>query len=92
MAQGISLHIGLNAVDPAHYGTWDGQLVACEADAEDMQLIANDRGFASRILLTKDAIRKTVIDNINYAAAALSSGDFFFVLLRSRWSASRFGW
>ena len=32
-ATGLSLHVGLNAVDPAHYAGWSGPLNACEADA-----------------------------------------------------------
>lgn len=28
--KGLSLHLGLNRVDPAHYGGWDGALTACE--------------------------------------------------------------
>ena len=35
MAKGISLNIGLNSVDPNHYGGWDGQLAGCENDAND---------------------------------------------------------
>src|SRR5882724_970925 len=35
MPTGASLHIGLNAVDPKHYSGWDGQLTACEFDAND---------------------------------------------------------
>ena len=27
----LSLHIGLNKVDPGHYAGWDGELFACEA-------------------------------------------------------------
>lgn len=33
----ISLHLGLNLVDPAHYEGWDGPLSACELDAHDTQ-------------------------------------------------------
>ena len=33
MPQGISVHIGLNSVDPGQYEGWNGQLTACEADA-----------------------------------------------------------
>ena len=33
MAKGVSVHIGINEVDPAHYGGWTGALNACEADA-----------------------------------------------------------
>lgn len=52
MAKGISLAVGLNAVDPAHYAGWSGQLNACEADAEDMRDIARSQGFKERVLLT----------------------------------------
>ena len=56
MAKGISLHIGLNAVDPVHYQGWNGQLTACEADAKDMAALAKVQGFASSpLLLTKAA-------------------------------------
>jgi hypothetical protein len=48
MARGISLHIGLNRVDPDHYDGWDGALTACEFDAEDMEespeVAASQRG------------------------------------------------
>ena len=35
-ARAMSLHIGLNAVDPKHYGGWSGPLAACEFDANDL--------------------------------------------------------
>ena len=37
MAKGMSLSIGLDAVDPKHYGGWAGELNACEADAAEMR-------------------------------------------------------
>ena len=43
---GRSLHIGLNAVAPAHYGGWSGPLAACEFDANDMADIARSRGIS----------------------------------------------
>ena len=48
MPQGRSLHIALNRVDPAAYGGWSGDLMACEADAADMRAIcrANHSGKA----------------------------------------------
>jgi metacaspase-1 len=48
MAKGLSIHIGLNHVDPAHYEGWDGELNACIADAQDMQALAKKRGFKGR--------------------------------------------
>ena len=38
MGRGMSLHIGLNSVDPEHY-QWDGALAACEFDATDMEAL-----------------------------------------------------
>jgi hypothetical protein len=51
--KGISLHIGLNRVDPVRYGGWKGELVACENDACDMETIARRQGFVTHSLLTK---------------------------------------
>jgi metacaspase-1 len=48
-----SLHIGLNAVAPAHYGGWSGPLAACEFDANDMADVARSRGMRPKVLLTR---------------------------------------
>jgi hypothetical protein len=77
MTQGLALTIGLNSVDPAHYGGWSGELRACEADAEDMAEIAKSRHFTVRTLLTKSATRTKVISEITQAATTLKSGDIF---------------
>lgn len=80
MATGISLHIGLNNVDPVHYQGWDGQLTACEADAKDMAALAKKQGFKSSILLlSKNATAKAVSAGISSAAKALRAGDLFFL-------------
>jgi hypothetical protein len=51
MAKGISIHIGLNHVDPQHYQGWDGALNACIADAKDMRALAKKKGFTGNTLL-----------------------------------------
>ena len=79
MARGISLHIGLNKVDPDQYGGWDGTLNACESDANDMKAIADSRGFESNILLTSDASADAVLAAIDGAAGELESGDIFLL-------------
>ena len=78
-AKGISLHIGLNLVDPAHYDGWDGALAACEFDANDMQAIAIKQGFQTTKLLTPQATSTNVIAAIATAAKALKSGDLFLI-------------
>ena len=50
MAKGLALTIGLNSVDPKHYGGWSGELNACEADAEDMADIGKSRNFKVKTL------------------------------------------
>lgn len=79
MAKGMSLHIGLNEVDPAHYAGWLGTLTACEFDANDMAAIAGQAGLAPTTLLTNKAKAKTVTDEIRRASAALASGDLFLL-------------
>jgi hypothetical protein len=80
MATGKSIHIGLNRVDPAHYrdefgNPWDGALVACEFDANDMQALAAGQGFRTQVLLTAEATSGNVISAISQAAQELLPGD-----------------
>jgi hypothetical protein len=77
--EGRSLHIGLNAVSPAHYGGWSGDLVACEFDATDMAAIARSQRIAPEVLLTKRATRARTLAAIRAAAKRLRSGDLFLL-------------
>lgn len=78
-ARGKSLHIGVNKVDPAHYNGWEGTLQACEFDANDMQALAEGKGFTTSVLLTKDATSDAVQAGISEAADELGEGDIFFL-------------
>jgi hypothetical protein len=71
--------MGLNLVDPKHYGGWSGELSACEADAEDMASIAKSKRFEVKTLLTKVATRTQVTRSILNAAKKLKSGDIFML-------------
>ncbi|OEU90413.1 peptidase C14 [Streptomyces abyssalis] len=76
MARGMSIHIGLNKVDPKKYGGWDGKLIACENDARDMDRLAKDAGFRDRTtLLTKDATVANLNTELRKAARTLDAGD-----------------
>ncbi len=77
--QGISLHIGLNSVEPNAYNGWSGPLNACEADASDMEAIAKASGFKSTLLLTPQATRKAVIGHLSAAVEKLEAGDMLWV-------------
>ncbi len=79
MAKAVSIHIGLNSVDPKHYAGWSGDLVACEFDANDMAAIAHAAGMKSTLLLTKKATRAAVLAAVRAASKTLQSGDLLFV-------------
>ena len=78
-AKAMSLHIGLNAVSPAAYGGWSGELAACEFDAKDMAAIAKSQGMKSTILLTKNGTRAHALVTMRKAAKQLKKGDLFFL-------------
>ena len=79
MAKGMSLSIGLNAVDPKHYGDWSGELNACEADAAEMSALAKSQGFRPTVLLTRRATRARVQAELGKAARQLAAGDIFML-------------
>ncbi len=77
--QGLSCHVGLNSVDPAHYGGWSGRLNACEYDALDLEAIAAGLGYTTKRLLTAAATREAVCEEIRRAAGRLEPGDIFLL-------------
>ena len=79
MARGVSLHVGLNSVDPDHYDGWPGTLTACEFDANDMESLAKSRGFETTKLLTQEATADAVMAAIENAANELEAGDIFLI-------------
>ncbi|MEJ6007363.1 caspase family protein [Paucibacter sp. AS339] len=78
-ARGLSLHIGLNAVNPAAYGGWDGPLAACEFDANDMAALAKSQGIKPTVLLTKKGTRAATLAAMRSAAKTLKAGDLFLL-------------
>lgn len=80
MAKGISLHIGLNHVDPNHYEGWDGALNACVKDAMDMAALAKKKKFGERtMLLDEQATATAVLDRLHAAARSLKKGDILLL-------------
>jgi hypothetical protein len=75
----LSLHIGLNLVNPAAYGGWDGPLAACEFDARDMATLARSKGMTPTVLMTRKATRAATLAALRKAAKSLKTGDFFFL-------------
>jgi hypothetical protein len=74
-----SLHIGINRVNPAMYGGWNGALNGCEADCDTMTAIASSEGFTTRALKTAQATSQAVLAAIHGTADRLHSGDTFMI-------------
>jgi metacaspase-1 len=79
MANALSLHLGLNSVDPRYYQGWDGSLRGCEQDARDMYDLARGLGYKAKILLTKQCTADALIKNLLSVAKVLEAGDSFFL-------------
>lgn len=74
-----SLHIGLNFVDPAGYDGWNGQLAACEKDADDMLAIAKSQGYEALQLKREKATSAAVLKALADAAKTVKAGEHFFL-------------
>lgn len=78
--QSLALHIGLDRVDPKHYGGWNGALASCGHDARDMHDIAKARGYASKgLLLNEQATALSILLRIGEAANDLRAGSSFLL-------------
>lgn len=75
---GRALSIGINTIDPSHYGT-NGRLLSCENDAKAIASIAEKKGFIVKTLLTRDATRNSVMSEIKQASKELTAGDIFLL-------------
>src|SRR5436190_7837309 len=79
MSSAMSLHIGLNNVDPAAYGGWDGQLSGCLNDCNDMEAYASAKGFATHSLQDREALSGHAIESIELAVTELQARDIFLL-------------
>ncbi|MFD7504332.1 caspase family protein [Streptomyces sp. NPDC059850] len=80
MPTGLSVHIGLNQVDPVAYDGWSGELKACEQDAADMARLAAAAGFeVTGPLLSGGATAEAVTSALETAAGRLVEGDILFL-------------
>jgi hypothetical protein len=80
VSRGLSLHVGLNSINPDHYAGWNGCLDACESDASVMEQVAKTCGFEPhKLMLTSEATAGAILDAINDASRELEPGDIFFL-------------
>jgi hypothetical protein len=76
--QGMSIHVGVNFVDEAHYGD-PYPLSACVNDANDFRTLARGLGYNDVILTNEQATTSNFIAAVRQAATNLFSGDYLFV-------------
>jgi hypothetical protein len=75
---GLSLHIGLNSVDPRHYGGFDTAMAACEQDAAALAALAQRAGFTATSIVGNKATRANVLKAVRKITSQLAGGDLFF--------------
>lgn len=78
MGKGYSLHVGVNSVNPNHYGS-NGRLSCCQNDALYMQSILKQQGFQTKTLFTEHATRKKVSQNWLELARISEKGDIIVI-------------
>jgi len=78
-AKGESIHVGVNAVDPRHYGVRLDDSTSREKDAKTMEKIAQGEGFQTSHLFTQAATRGALENAVKGAASRLKTGDFFLL-------------
>lgn len=79
--RGYFLGIGLNRLDPVHYGA-DGLLKGAEKDALDMEDFARREGFDSfrgNPLLSEEATRSSVSSCLSALASLAAPGDLVWI-------------
>jgi len=76
--QGMSIHVGVNSLDEAHYGG-TFPLTACVNDAKDFQDIAISLGYQPILLTNQEATTNNFTAAIRQAATNLFTGDYLFV-------------
>lgn len=79
MAKGISLHLGLNTVDPEKYKGEYRQLRNAENDSLYYYGLAKQRGFDATILNGKEATADNLLARLAEYAGNLNPGDLFFL-------------
>lgn len=75
----LSLHVGVNRLDPGAYAGFEGWLRGCENDATGMAALAVEQGYTTLGLLTERATRANFRALINQGAEKLLPGDWFFL-------------
>ena len=80
---GLHLAVGIDNYNQQTYGFTIRPLRGCKNDAQDMRVIAQSKGFTSRVLLDQEATADAILSKIRVAAATLASGDIFWLSISS---------
>lgn len=67
----ISIHIGINEINPVHYQNWNKKLQSAVQDASDLSQIAWDLGYKPQLYAGKNATRKAIFKALKEAGEKL---------------------
>ncbi len=74
----LSIHLGVNWVDPRHYGEVS-PLNACLYDAQRMRQLAEKMGFVTSMMTNTYATTESLLKYLRAQAQQLSDGDMLFI-------------
>ena len=75
----ISLHIGINNVDPGYYQNNVPPLFGCIGDMEKMEALAKEKGFTTTAMRNQEATREAILKFLEEQALELNKGDMLLV-------------
>ncbi len=78
-ANGAAVLVGVNKLDPGHYGTSCVDLLSPDKDVEDYELIAKLNGLTTQILQAENATRSKLVSTLAKTAKTLKAGDFLLL-------------
>jgi hypothetical protein len=78
LPRGLSVHVGVDKVDPAHYGS-EMPLASCKNDANAMRDLAVQLGYTATVYLDEAATTGNFCSYLRVAAADLFAGDSLLV-------------
>ncbi|MCF8247898.1 MAG: caspase family protein [Saprospiraceae bacterium] len=78
-AIGAALIIGVNNLEPNHYGTTAADLLSPEKDVRDYELISRLKGYEVQTLVNSGATRAKILSLLAKSAKSLKAGDYFLL-------------
>ncbi|MCC6410711.1 MAG: S8 family serine peptidase [Saprospiraceae bacterium] len=79
LVKAISLHIGINNVDPGYYKGHVPPLSGCISDMEKMEALAKTKGFSTQTMRNSEATREAILQFLVEQSGELDKNDILLI-------------